>query len=104
MDVHQRLRQLMEQRGWTEYRLAVSSGLSQSTIANLFSRNTIPSIPTLEAICDAFGITLAQFFAEENVYALSPEQQEMFKKWAVLSPEEKEAVDHLIRVMSRSRK
>ena len=48
MDVLQRIRELMEERGWSSYRLAVASGLSQSTIANMFRRNTVPSIPTLE--------------------------------------------------------
>ena len=50
MDVLDRLRRLMYERDWTEYRLAKESGLSQSTISNMFYRNTIPSIPTLEII------------------------------------------------------
>lgn len=41
MDTHSRLRQLLEERGWTEYRLAKKCGLSQSTLANIFKRNTI---------------------------------------------------------------
>ncbi len=31
-----RLRQLLNERGWTEYRLAKESGLSESTIANIY--------------------------------------------------------------------
>lgn len=67
MDAKQRIKDLMEQRHWSEYRLAIESGLSQSTIANIFNRSTTPSITTLEAICNGFGITLAQFFAEGNM-------------------------------------
>ena len=59
MDAHQRLRQLLDERGWTEYRLSKKCGLSQSTLANIFRRNTVPSISTLEAICDGFGCTAA---------------------------------------------
>ena len=66
MDVNARIRFHMEQRGWTEYRLAKESGLAQTTVANLFTRNTLPSIPTLEAICAAFGITLSDFFSEDT--------------------------------------
>ena len=62
MDVLERLRHLMDERGWTVYRVARESGLSEKTVYNIYSRNTMPSIPTLEAICNAFGITLAQFF------------------------------------------
>lgn len=67
-----RIRQLMAERGWTIYRLAQESGLSQTTISNIFKRNNQPSLPTVNAICDACGITLAQFFTENDniVYRL----------------------------------
>ena len=51
MDTNERLRRLLNERGWTEYKLAKKCGLSQSTIANIYRRNTVPSIATLEAIC-----------------------------------------------------
>ena len=73
MDTHSRLRQLMAERGWTAYRLAKESGLSESTLANIFKRNTVPSISTLESVCSAFGISLAQFFAEGDIVELTPE-------------------------------
>ena len=48
MDTIKRLRELLIERGWSEYRLMKESGLAQSTISNIFRRNSIPSIPTLE--------------------------------------------------------
>lgn len=101
MDAKERIRQLMQERGWSEYRLAIASGLSQSTIANIFNRNTTPSVPTLESICNGFGITLAQFFAEGNLVELSPEQQEMFTEWSSLSKIQKDALAQLIQVMKK---
>lgn len=102
MDAKERIRQLMQERGWSEYRLAVASGLSQSTIANIFNRNTMPSVPTLESICNGFGITLAQFFADGNLVELSAEQQEMFVAWSGLTKEQKDALSILIKVMKKS--
>ena len=99
MDAKQRIQELMAQRQWSEYRLAIASGLSQSTIANIFSRNTTPSIATLESICSAFGITLAQFFSDGEMVELTPEQREMFSAWSSLSTHQKEALSHLIQVM-----
>ena len=58
MDPNERLRRLLAERGWTEYRLAKKCGLNQSTITNIYRRNTVPSIATLETICKGFGITL----------------------------------------------
>ena len=87
----------MCERDWTEYRLAKESGLSQSTIANLFKRNTIPSITTLEAICSGFGITLAQFFSDGNVVELTDEQKKLFDRWITLTGEQKQILLDLIR-------
>ena len=42
MDAKARIRELMAERKWSEYRLAIASGLSQSTVANIFNRNTTP--------------------------------------------------------------
>ena len=96
----QELRQLMAERGWTAYRLAKSSGLSESTLANIFKRNTVPSIATLEAVCSAFGISLAQFFAESEMVELTPELKELFDHWVSLTPEQKQAALQMIRAMN----
>ena len=100
MDTHSRLRQLMAERGWTAYRLAKVSGLSESTLANIFKRNTVPSIATLEAVCSAFGISLAQFFAESEMVELTPALKELFDNWVSLTPEQKQAALQMIRAMN----
>jgi len=103
MDTNERLRCLLNERGWTEYRLAKNCGLSQSTIANIYRRNNVPSIATLEVICKGFGITLSQFFADEEMVELTPELKEIFEKWVNLTPEQKAAVLHMIDVLDKSK-
>ncbi len=100
MDTHSKLRQLMTERGWTAYRLAKESGLSESTLANIFKRNTVPSIATLEAVCSAFGISLAQFFAEQDMVELTPELKELFDNWVSLTPDQKQAALQMLRAMN----
>ena len=64
-----------EARGWTEYQLAERSGLPQSTISSWYRKNMIPTVPSLEKICHAFGITLSQLFAEgESPVSLTESQ------------------------------
>lgn len=87
----------MDDRGWSEYKLAKESGLSQSTISNLFNRNTLPSIPTLEAICDGFGISLGQFFSAGNSVFLSEEQKEFFDNWFSLDADDKQLIAEIVR-------
>ena len=75
LDALERIRSLMDERKWSEYRLAKAAKLPQSTISTLFSRNNLPSLPTLEAICGGLGITMSQFFAEGELVELTPEQK-----------------------------
>ena len=97
MDVIERIDTLMKERGWTDYKLSLESGLSSSTIANIHRRHTVPSIPTLEAICGAFGITLSQFFNENYPYVqLNKEQQELFNSWVSLTENQKKLIASLI--------
>ncbi len=91
MDILERLQKLMDARGWSMYRLAKESGLTDSTIANIYRRNAIPSIVTLEYICKGFGITLSQFFADGEMVELTPELNKVFENWRTLTPEQKAA-------------
>ena len=99
MDTLQRLHQLLDERGWSEYRLAKNCGLSNSTIANIYHRNTVPSITTLEAICAGFGISLSQFFAEGEMVELTPELKELFDSWVDLTLPQKAAILQTIKAM-----
>lgn len=103
MDTHERLRQLLNERGWTEYRLAKNCGLSESTIANIYRRNTVPSLATLEAICKGFGITMAQFFAEGEMVEISPELKELFENWVNLTAEQKKAANQMLKAMNNDK-
>ncbi len=97
MDAQKRIRQLMAERGWTEYRLAIEAHLSHSTVSNMFRRNNAPTLPTLEAICDAFKITPAQFFSDgSGLSEMTEEQRILFAKWSKLTEKQKDAILCLI--------
>ena len=88
------------QRGWTEYQLAELSGLPQSTISSWYRKSMTPTIPSLQKICDAFGITMSQLFAGENTLVyLSDAQWELLEHWSRLSREQQAAVLALIKKM-----
>ena len=99
MDVIERIRVLMNERGWTPYRLAKESGLSDGTVGNIFRRNTVPSMATLQAICKGLKISLAQFFAEGDIVELTPELKELFNDWVNLTAEQKDAVRHMMKTL-----
>ncbi len=86
-----------EARGWTEYQLAERSGLPQSTISSWYRKNMLPSIPSLEKICNAFGITISQLFAESgSPVSLTNSQMELLKRWSRLNEKQQFAVLQLL--------
>ena len=90
MDILERIKELRDARGWSNYRLAKESNISENSLNNLFRRNNLPTIPTLEAICKGLGITLSQFFAERNEpVELTGVQREMLETWNTLNEEQK---------------
>ncbi len=100
MDAQKRIKQLMEKRGWTDYRLAKEAKLSHSTVTNMFNRNNAPTLPTLESICEAFGITLAQFFSDDDEpFKLTDEQQVLFARWSSLTDKQKRLLLDLMSTM-----
>lgn len=64
-EVNKRILQLCEQRNWSKYKLAQESKIGNSAISAMFKNNHVPTIHNLTKICDAFQITLSQFFDSE---------------------------------------
>ena len=100
MEIHARIKQLLAERGWTEYRLSRECGLAQTTIGNLVRRNTLPYMATLETICKGFGISMAQFFAEGDMLEVTPELKEVFDCWVSLTPDQKKAALAMLKAMN----
>lgn len=91
--VVERLLYLCEKQGISRYRLAQLSGISQSSISNLIQRRSVPNILTLDKLCQGLGITLSQFFAqEEDAVELTEEQNNLLKLWMELSEIDKKLV------------
>lgn len=103
MDVHQRLNQILSERRWTRYRLSKESKLAPETLTNIYKRGTMPSIATLEAICNGFKISLSQFFAEGEMVELTPELKELFENWVFLTSNQKEAIILTMKSMNENK-
>jgi transcriptional regulator with XRE-family HTH domain len=100
METLKRITQLRDERGWSNYRLAKEANISQTTLRNLYNRSTLPSIPTLEAICSGFSISMSQFFAEgDEPVELDTGQKEMLNRWNTLAKDQQEALLELLKKM-----
>lgn len=66
MEVGKRIRELRELKGLTVNRLANMAGLSQSFLREIELGHKNPTVETLSYFCDALGVSLSEFFAEEK--------------------------------------
>lgn len=66
MNIAARIRQLCDQRSISANKLATLADIPPSTMQNILTRETpTTTVLTIEKICDALGITVADFFTEE---------------------------------------
>ena len=99
-DILATITQYRQARGWTEYQLAERSGLPQSTISSWYRKNMIPTVPSLEKICNAFGITLSQLFATEDApVSLTTSQQKLIEAWTKLNEDQQAVILALMEKM-----
>ena len=91
MFINDKIKNEMDSRGWSVYKLAKLSGLSKTAIKGLF--NDIPTVPTYESIrrvAKAFGISAEELITERCEPDI--QKQEMTALWGRLSKSEKDTV------------
>ena len=63
LDALARIERMLEDRGWSLPELSRRSGLSLSTLRSWRKRGSRICLGSLKCICDAFGVTMAEFVA-----------------------------------------
>jgi len=100
VDFCKRLQELMDERRMTIYALSKKSNVSWNTIKNFFAKETKPTLPTIELLCNGLEITMAQFFDESgDTVVLTAEQQHLLARWNVITSEEKQLISNMLDVM-----
>ena len=93
--------ELCEKRGISKYRLAQMTGIAQSSLGRIMAKESLPSLPTLEKICEALDVTLSQFFCEGDPDDLTQPQSEVLAIWNNLSVQEQEVVIAMLRGLQK---
>ena len=97
-----RIAELCRKRGYTKYRLAQLTGITQTALGNMLNQKSMPTMANLEKICDAFEITIAQFFSEDGRRLnLTDEQKEILDIWDSMEEKEREIFMTFIRSMKK---
>lgn len=98
MNINEKIEKLRFDRGWSMYELAQEAGITQSTLASMIKRGNPPKIDTLSCICEAFGMSLSQFFMEdEQLEILSGVEKELVASFRKLSEDKQMALLELLK-------
>lgn len=85
-----RIQELCEERNWSYYQLAKASGIAYSTLNTMLNKHNSPSLPTLQKICEGFGISITDFFEPDKALSgLTEDQAGCLSLFNSLSPEDK---------------
>ena len=92
MDIVRKIDEIRVKKGWSFYKLSQESGLSQQTFTKWIDGTSLPSLTAINSICDAFGISLSTFFADENLIEVNEDTKNLIDNWNYLSKEEKDSI------------
>ena len=83
-----RIFELEHDAGWNDYQLAKNTGIPRSSISrwSLHEDSQI-TVATIEKLCDSLGITLADFFSQEQLQ--DPETGQLARISQVLAPRDR---------------
>jgi len=99
MEVKTKIKNMMEAKHLSTYALAQASDLTQTCIANWYSkRNYEPSLSALKKVCHALNVSLAQLFCEEDekIICVDQEFKSIYESWLMLSVEQRRAIKTVI--------
>ncbi len=65
-EIGKKIQKLRLEKGWSKGKLATEAGVTPSYIPVLENGEKCPTVETLDSICFALGITLADFFTEKK--------------------------------------
>ena len=95
--INKKISDLCDDRGWSLYTLSEKTGIPYSSLNSSINRNSPPKIDALEKICTAFGISLAQFFLnDEQIEILGEKEKELIARFRRLSEEKQAALLELL--------
>ena len=97
MDFAKRLIHFREANGLSKNQLSIKSGVSQPYIGDIESGKKKPTIDTIERLCDALGVTLAQFFNDLDD-SLPMDVQQLIETTKKLPPEERKALNEYLKI------
>ena len=102
IEIGKRIQNLRSQQKLSGNALSKLANVPQSTISELENNKYLPTLETLNRICAALGITLAEFFADDREpVSIPPHLKRLLDQSRDLTPEQVEQLNKFIAAMKK---
>ena len=97
MDIIKRINDLLAVKDWSIHQLSLECDVPRSTLYRIMAHELSPTFAQIEKICDAFNITVEDFFC----VSVTPKADEiiLLKTFRELSKSEKKMFLYMIRTL-----
>jgi len=96
-----RIDSLRVEQSYSIYELAQKSDVSENTLKKIFKKQSFPNVYTIYRLCQAFNITLSEFFMHDNNNrAFSKKELELLDRFIQLSPKAQDALLEISRYLN----
>lgn len=101
MDIHSRIQELINKKGWSLYKLSEKTGIHKTTVYDWFNeKHYTPDRKSIELICAALDISLTEFYSGIDVSELDGEQMLLLELFAKVPKSKRKVVFELLRNLS----
>lgn len=105
MDIGARIRELRKSKNLTTRDLANMADISQPVISRLENNTRSADVELIKRICEAIGITLAEFFADTlEVEPLPIDLQQILETSKQLTPVQRELIVNVMKEIIKDNK
>ena len=102
MELYEKIEKIRIQKGMSVAKLNKAAGISHSTLSSWKTRQTMPKIESLDSICFALGISLAELLYDIDSDKLTGEEIELRTYWKQLDKEQKQALMSTAKAMAKT--
>ena len=99
-NIHKRIQELIAKKDWTLYRLSEETGIYKTTVYDWYNeKHLTPSRKSIELICAALNISLAEFYSGIDESKLDPEQTAFLELFSRIPKDKRPLIFEIMKTM-----
>ena len=93
---------MRKQKGWSLSKLATQAGLTTTTVYNWYNdKNATPSRDSIEDVCVAFGVSVAEFYADVEMDNLTEKEIRLLELFRKIPEKEREKALSMLELLCK---